>query len=132
MVFAERGETISGGNFHGEYPAKVCPVVIPTLFSAQLHLPKRVLLLLGSGLPMHWGPRAGLHQRAEGGALVQPVPERAACLPGQRGGTQLGFHDRPLHRRSPGFMFTATKQQRRLLHVKPLTLTCRFSTLFSV
>lgn len=24
MVFAERGETISGGNFHGEYPAKVC------------------------------------------------------------------------------------------------------------
>ncbi|TNN82109.1 Histidine ammonia-lyase [Liparis tanakae] len=22
MVFAERGETISGGNFHGEYPAK--------------------------------------------------------------------------------------------------------------
>lgn len=23
MVFAERGETISGGNFHGEYPAKV-------------------------------------------------------------------------------------------------------------
>ena len=23
MVFAESGETISGGNFHGEYPAKV-------------------------------------------------------------------------------------------------------------
>ena len=23
MVFASRGETISGGNFHGEYPAKV-------------------------------------------------------------------------------------------------------------
>lgn len=23
MVFAERAETISGGNFHGEYPAKV-------------------------------------------------------------------------------------------------------------
>lgn len=23
MVFADRGETISGGNFHGEYPAKV-------------------------------------------------------------------------------------------------------------
>lgn len=23
MVFAKRGETISGGNFHGEYPAKV-------------------------------------------------------------------------------------------------------------
>lgn len=23
MVFAEREETISGGNFHGEYPAKV-------------------------------------------------------------------------------------------------------------
>ena len=22
MVFAERGVTISGGNFHGEYPAK--------------------------------------------------------------------------------------------------------------
>jgi len=22
MVFADRGETISGGNFHGEYPAK--------------------------------------------------------------------------------------------------------------
>lgn len=27
MVFAERGETISGGNFHGEYPAKVCAVL---------------------------------------------------------------------------------------------------------
>ena len=23
MVFAETGEIISGGNFHGEYPAKV-------------------------------------------------------------------------------------------------------------
>lgn len=23
MVFADRGEIISGGNFHGEYPAKV-------------------------------------------------------------------------------------------------------------
>ena len=23
MVLIERGETISGGNFHGEYPAKV-------------------------------------------------------------------------------------------------------------
>lgn len=23
MVYANRGETISGGNFHGEYPAKV-------------------------------------------------------------------------------------------------------------
>lgn len=23
LVFAERGETVSGGNFHGEYPAKV-------------------------------------------------------------------------------------------------------------
>jgi hypothetical protein len=23
MIFAESGETISGGNFHGEYPAKV-------------------------------------------------------------------------------------------------------------
>lgn len=28
MVFAERGETISGGNFHGEYPAKVCAVAL--------------------------------------------------------------------------------------------------------
>ncbi len=24
MVFAETNEIISGGNFHGEYPAKVC------------------------------------------------------------------------------------------------------------
>lgn len=32
MVFAERGETISGGNFHGEYPAKVCVAVILTTF----------------------------------------------------------------------------------------------------
>ena len=23
MVFADKGEIISGGNFHGEYPAKV-------------------------------------------------------------------------------------------------------------
>ena len=27
MVFAERGEVISGGNFHGEYPAKVRPLL---------------------------------------------------------------------------------------------------------
>ena len=27
MVFAELGETMSGGNFHGEYPAKVCTCV---------------------------------------------------------------------------------------------------------
>ena len=26
MVFADREETISGGNFHGEYPAKVLPM----------------------------------------------------------------------------------------------------------
>ena len=24
MVFADMGEILSGGNFHGEYPAKVC------------------------------------------------------------------------------------------------------------
>ena len=26
MVFADRGEIISGGNFHGEYPAKVSTI----------------------------------------------------------------------------------------------------------
>lgn len=34
MVFAERGETISGGNFHGEYPAKVFH---PTAFSKDIN-----------------------------------------------------------------------------------------------
>lgn len=33
MVFAERGETISGGNFHGEYPAKVWMFGTPKIFS---------------------------------------------------------------------------------------------------
>lgn len=66
MVFAERGETISGGNFHGEYPAKVCPVGILTTFHVERYLLNRLLLLLGSGLLMHRRPRAGLHQRAEG------------------------------------------------------------------
>ena len=28
MIFAESGETISGGNFHGEYPAKVSILTI--------------------------------------------------------------------------------------------------------
>ena len=30
MVFAERQEIISGGNFHGEYPAKVS-IIIPCI-----------------------------------------------------------------------------------------------------
>ena len=31
MVFADREETISGGNFHGEYPAKVKVVLSQSL-----------------------------------------------------------------------------------------------------
>lgn len=70
----------------------------------SIDLPNCALLLLGSGLLMHRGPRAGLHQRAEGREVVQPLPQRAARLPGQRGRTQLGLHDCPLHRCSPGLM----------------------------
>lgn len=36
MVFAERGETISGGNFHGEYPAKVCIFVTYEIYFEYL------------------------------------------------------------------------------------------------
>lgn len=71
---------------------------------------------------MHCGPRAGVDQRAEGWEVVQPVPQRAACLPGQRGWTQLGLHDCSLHRCSTGFMFTAEKQQPWLLHIELLTV----------
>lgn len=67
MVFAERGETISGGNFHGEYPAKVCVVAIVAMpFEIEPCLLHRVLLLSGPGLLMYRCPRAGLHQRAQG------------------------------------------------------------------
>lgn len=81
---------------------------------------------------MYCSPRAGLYQRAEGWEVVQPVPQRAACLPGQRGWTQLGLHDCSLHRCSTGFMFSAKKQQHWLLHIKLLTLISVIFQFFSV
>lgn len=35
MVFADTGEIISGGNFHGEYPAKVHILIYIILFSLR-------------------------------------------------------------------------------------------------
>lgn len=63
---------------------------------------------------MHCGPRAGLYQRAEGGEVVQSLPQRVARLPGQRGWPQLGLHDCPLHRCGPGLMFTPPTEAARL------------------
>ena len=36
MVFADRGEIISGGNFHGEYPAKVSLATRPSAYLFKL------------------------------------------------------------------------------------------------
>ncbi|XP_028823177.1 histidine ammonia-lyase-like isoform X2 [Denticeps clupeoides] len=57
----------------------------------------------GPRLPVHRRARAGVHQRAADRAPVQPVPQRAARLPGERGRAELRVHDRPLHRRRPRF-----------------------------
>lgn len=107
-----------------------CSGLFPHFYLSQLN---RVLSLSGSGLLVHCSARAGLYQRAQGGEVVQPVPQRAAGLPGQRGGTQLGLHDRSLHGCSTGFMFTTENQQPGLLHLEPLTATSViFLILFSV
>ena len=37
MVLAERQLTISGGNFHGEYPAKVSCVFIQVIVRARVN-----------------------------------------------------------------------------------------------
>lgn len=74
MVFAERGETISGGNFHGEYPAKVRLSAIPRLtFTLVVFVLLSFIafsVLAGSGLFSHCCPRAGLYQWAEDRATV--------------------------------------------------------------
>lgn len=71
MVFAERGETISGGNFHGEYPAKVRMCFFFWVF-VVVFLVSCVTLsfLAGSGLFIYCSPWVGLYQWEEDWKVV--------------------------------------------------------------
>lgn len=71
MVFAERGETISGGNFHGEYPAKVRMCFFFWVF-VVVFLVSCVTLsfLVGSGLFIYCSPWVGLYQWEEDWKVV--------------------------------------------------------------
>ena len=77
MVFAETGELLSGGNFHGQ----------PVAIAADL-------LAIAGG-------RARRHQRAAHRAARQPGALRPARVPRARGRAPLGPHDGPRHRRGP-------------------------------
>jgi histidine ammonia-lyase len=78
MVFAESGELLSGGNFHGE----------PGRYGGR---PAR-----------HRRGGAGRHQRAADGASGQPRAVWPARLPHARGRDPVRAHDRARHRRRAG------------------------------
>ena len=78
LVFAETGELLSGGNFHGE----------PVALAADL------LAIAVAEL--------GGHQRAAHRAAGQPDALRPARVPGPRGRAPLGLHDGPGHRGGAG------------------------------
>ena len=57
MVFASRGETVSGGNFHGEYPAKVSFSELLLTLKAYSNIGQLNWdTLSGPGLFGHWRP----------------------------------------------------------------------------
>ena len=62
MVFAERNETVSGGNFHGEYPAKVSINSGHLNAHACINISARFFISTGSRLPSHRSARIGQHQ----------------------------------------------------------------------
>ena len=51
MVFADRGEIISGGNFHGEYPAKVCDYLAIGVHELASMSERRIERLVNPGIP---------------------------------------------------------------------------------
>ncbi|VDD95907.1 unnamed protein product [Enterobius vermicularis] len=64
LVFAERGETVSGGNFHGEYPAKVLDYLAIAVHELAQMSERRLERLLNhelSGLPTFLTPNGGLN-----------------------------------------------------------------------
>ncbi|OQV14030.1 Histidine ammonia-lyase [Hypsibius exemplaris] len=64
MVFADRGETISGGNFHGEYPAKVLDYLAIGIHEVASMSERRIERLCNptlSELPAFLTPNGGLN-----------------------------------------------------------------------
>lgn len=64
MIFAETGESISGGNFHGEYPAKALDYLAIGIHELASISERRVERLVNpalSGLPAFLTPNGGLH-----------------------------------------------------------------------
>merc|ERR1719192_2940108 len=64
IVFAERGETISAGNFHGEYPAKALDYLaigVHELAAMSERRTERHCNPNSSGLPAFLAPIGGLH-----------------------------------------------------------------------
>lgn len=77
MVFAERGETISGGNFHGEYPAKVIYQQKDLFVNdgwSRSH-PSDDLLFLGTGLFGDRGSRVSIYQREAHRTPLQSIAQ---------------------------------------------------------
>uniref|UniRef100_A0ACB8FNR2 Uncharacterized protein n=1 Tax=Sphaerodactylus townsendi TaxID=933632 RepID=A0ACB8FNR2_9SAUR len=76
MVFAERKETISGGNFHGEYPAKHLGAVVEIVEESR----SRIWLLVGVDGSEEWWQRSRpAHD------LVAETESRAGSSGGRQG-----------------------------------------------
>ncbi|MED6235892.1 hypothetical protein ATANTOWER_001650 [Ataeniobius toweri] len=75
MVFAERGETISGGNFHGEYPAKALDflsIAVHELASISERRIERLCNPSLSELPAFLVNEGGLNSVSENKVLCHP------------------------------------------------------------
>ena len=60
MVFVERGETISGGNFHGEYPAKALDYLAIAIHEIANMSERRLERLIHPGTAGGRGKKMGL------------------------------------------------------------------------
>ena len=97
IVLPERGEIISAGNFHGEYPAKALDYLAIgvhelAVTTSHIYFPSIKKDMLFSSLCFNLGDERAAHR-----TFGQPSTEWIAGLPGQRRRTQFRFHDRPLH-----------------------------------
>ena len=59
MVFAERAETLSGGNFHGEYPAKALDYLAIAIHEIANMSERRLERLIHPGTAREEGERRG-------------------------------------------------------------------------
>ena len=93
IVFAERGETVSAGNFHGEYPAKALDYLAIGVHELASMSERRVARLCNpaySELPAFL-----VTLRLFNTWTIELVP-------GEGGGSQLRLYDRSLHRGRSG------------------------------